>query len=142
MRAMSLHDQLADVARRNGILVLYLFGSRAADGERLLRGETVSGEGSDLDVGVVLAQPARDPFLEYGGLYADLIEVFHPLRADVVLLHEANAFLQEAAVRGREVFCADEHRRDLYELEVLRRAGELIPIQRRLEMELYGKTSR
>lgn len=44
-------------AGEQGVLALYLFGSRADDGLRALGGVTVQGAGSDLDVGVVFASP-------------------------------------------------------------------------------------
>ena len=140
---MDRRERLIHIGRTHGALVIYLFGSRAKDGLRVLEGVTIeNGSGSDLDVGVVLRKPLADPMLDYGGLHADLSEIFVPLRVDLVLLHEADAFVREAAVRGGEVFCSDEHARDLWELDALRRAGDLLPIQRRLERELYGATNR
>ena len=134
---------LEKIGRVHDVVVMYLFGSRAADGLRILSGEKVADEGgSDLDVGVVLARPFDDPMLGFGGLHADLSELFSPLRVDLVLLDEAGAFIREAAILGTEIYCGDEHRRDLWELDALRRAGDLLPIQRHVERLLYGRTSR
>lgn len=41
------------VRDKYGLLAVYLFGSRADDGLRTLRGEAVEPEGSDLDIGIV-----------------------------------------------------------------------------------------
>ncbi|MEW6741334.1 MAG: nucleotidyltransferase domain-containing protein [Planctomycetota bacterium] len=139
---MTNRELLENLAQHHEVLVIYLFGSRARDGERALGGCEVERNGSDLDVGVLLKHAPSDLFLAYGGLQADLEELFRPLRVDLVLLHEADAFLQEAAIKGIEIFCADPHRRDLYELEIMRRVGDLLPIQRQLERVLYGTSSR
>jgi predicted nucleotidyltransferase len=48
------------VCRRRGVDTLYLFGSRADDGQRVLAGEPVDGQGSDLDVGVYFSPAVRD----------------------------------------------------------------------------------
>lgn len=134
-------SRLHEIAREQGIVVAYLLGSRAADGLRHLDGGDVSGEGSDLDVAVLLHRPPEDP-LRYGALCGDLSELFAPLRADVAMLHEADPFFQEAAIRGIELACTDEHARDEFEIYALARAGDLLPIQRALELEMYGRTNR
>jgi len=51
---------LAAACRRYGLTAVYLFGSRAADGKRTLDGDDVSAAGSDLDVGIVFADPSFD----------------------------------------------------------------------------------
>ena len=129
---------LESVCQEHGILALYLFGSRAGDGVRaVLRGETVGTGGSDLDIGVVFESHQLDP-VRLGPLQAALEEVFEPLRVDLVPLQRVDALFQYAAVDGHRVFAGDSTKADLYELEVLRRAAELLPIQRRLERETFG----
>lgn len=140
---MDRHARLRSIGQDRDAIVIYLFGSRVADGLRRLASEDVGdGTGSDLDVGVVLRRPFEDPMLGFGGLHADLSELFAPLRVDLVLLDQADAFLREAAVQGTEIYCGDAHARDLWELDALRRAGDLLPIQRELERMLYGTTNR
>src|SRR5262249_42700415 len=58
---MSAQETLDQICADFGLSAVYLFGSRRDDGLRRLRGEAVSGEGSDLDVGVVFRDPGTDP---------------------------------------------------------------------------------
>ena len=132
---------LLEVSRRHGLLAVYLFGSRAADGLRRLAGEAVDARGSDLDVGVVFTDPAAH-LQRLGALQADLEDVFAPLRVDLVPLQRVDSLFQYAAVDGHRVATTDEHRSDLFELLVLRRAAEALPLEREHERRVYGVTSR
>ena len=129
--------ELAEQCRALGVLALYVFGSRAADGVRALRGEAVDGAGSDLDVGVVFlgrdADTAALPSLQVA-----LEDACAPLRIDLVPLQRVDALFQFAAVDGERVFAADEHLADLYDLVVMRKAAELVPIQRAIERDRFG----
>ena len=134
---MSRQPALDEACRRHGVLVLYLFGSRAADGLRVLRGETVSPVGSDLDVGVVFL--GRDADLgKLPSLQVALEDAFAPLRIDLVPLQRVDPLFQFAAVDGDRVFAGDVDRVDLYELIVMRKAAELLPVQRAIERDRFG----
>jgi predicted nucleotidyltransferase len=138
---MSRLEQLERVCREHGILAVYLFGSRADDGLRLLRGEEVAREGSDLDIGVVFPDgaPALGELVAAG---TALAEVFAPLRADVVALQRLDALFQADAIDGHRVAALDGHAADSYELLVMRKAAELVPIQRAFEIEVFGFSNR
>jgi predicted nucleotidyltransferase len=132
---------LDDLCRQHRVLALYLFGSRADDGRRRLGGEPVTGIGSDLDVGIVLESfPVHHRRL--AALQVALEEMFAPLRVDLVPLQRVDALLQFAAVDGHRVAATDTTRADLFELEVMRRAAELLPLQRQRERDVFGLTSR
>lgn len=134
-------DGLTALCRRRGLLAVYLFGSRAADGLRRLTGEPVEALGSDLDVGVVFDGPLPSP-PRFGGLQADLEDIFAPLRVDLVPLQRVDPLFQYAAIDGRRAAATDDHRADLYELLVLRKAAEVLPFERERERRIYGTTSR
>lgn len=51
-------------------------------------------------------------------------------RVDLVMLDEADAFLAADVIRGERLFTRDEHAADEYDLFVLRRAGDLAPMER------------
>ena len=123
------------------MLALYLFGSRAQDGLDLLGGARVERSGSDLDVGAVFAPPAFD-HRRLGSLQVGLEDVFAPLRVDLVPVQRVDALFQFAVIQGHRVVVTDSSRADLFELYVMRRAAELLPIQRRIERELFGVTTR
>lgn len=133
---MDRRSRLNDAAKEHGVLVLYLFGSRADDGARSLAGEALDGAGSDLDVGVVFAAPP--PPLALTDLQVALGDVFAPLRVDLVPLQCVDALFQFRAIDGHRVFAADEHEVDLFELGVMRHASELLPAQRAIERDLFG----
>jgi predicted nucleotidyltransferase len=128
---------LDEQCRTAGVLALYLFGSRAADGLRALQGDAVDGSGSDLDVGVVFAGRDAD-IAKLPTLQVALEDACAPLRIDLVPLQRVDALFQFSAVDGVRVFAADVDRADLYELVVMRKAAELLPIQRAIERERFG----
>jgi predicted nucleotidyltransferase len=134
---MAGHQDLERLCRELGLLAVYLFGSRADDGLRRLAGEEVAGEGSDLDVGVVFRDPGYDPRL-LSQLQVRLEDLFAPLRVDLVPLQRVDALFQFRAIDGHRVAAPDSTAADRYELYVMNRAEELLPIQRQLEKERFG----
>lgn len=123
-----------------GLMSVYLFGSRAADGARRLDGEAVEGGGSDLDVGV-FGHEGPVARARLGALQVALEEVFEPLRVDLVPLDFVDPLFQYAAVQGERVAAPDSTVSDEKELEVMRRAADLLPIQRQLELDEFGVTT-
>jgi len=127
---------MAAAASAHGVLALYLFGSRADDGARVLAGERVAAASSDLDVGVVFATPPAP--LALTDLQVALGDVFAPLRVDLVPLQRVDPLFQFRAIDGHRIFAADEREVDLFELGVMRHASELLPAQRAIERDLFG----
>jgi len=126
----------------HGLLAVYLFGSRSDDGLALLEGHEVSGEGSDLDVGVVFRGREHPDFRGLGLLQVQLEDLFAPLRVDLVPLQRVDALFQfDAMDAGHRIVASDHAEAAYYELYVMRRAAELLPIQRRLELEEFGVTT-
>ncbi len=134
---MSLQETLDRLCRDHGVLAVYLFGSRAKDGLRVLKGEEVSREGSDLDVGVVFRDPSIS-FERLASLQVGFEDVFAPLRVDLVPLNRVDALFQFAAVDGHRIVETDVNAADDYELRIMNRAADLLPIQRRIELERFG----
>ena len=129
--------RLDEICREFELLSVYLFGSRADDGLRLLRGEQVSAMGSDLDVGVFAV--SRDPDTDrLGELQVALEEVFEPLRVDLVPLDHVDPLFQFRAIDGHRIATSDSTTTDERELEVMRRAADLLPFQRQAEVETFG----
>lgn len=131
---------LDDLARRHGLLAVYLFGSRADDGLRILAGEELSREGSDLDVGVFFPRAAVD-FSVLNRLQVDLEDLFEPLRIDLVSLDRVDGLFQHRAIEGHRVAAPDSTAADFNELVVLRRAADLLPIQREIERMRFGRST-
>ena len=126
-----------EACRRHGVLILYLFGSRADDGRRMLADERVEKQGSDLDVGVVFERPPGS-LEQLSGLQIALEDVFAPLRVDLVPLDQVDALFQSRAIDGHRVFTSNGHRADVFELNVMRQAADLLPIQRAIERDRFG----
>ena len=134
---MSRRAMLNAACEKHGILAVYLFGSRADDGLAILEGRAIEAKGSDLDVGVVFESGGID-FGVLATLQVALEDAFEPLRVDLVPIQRVDAIFQFHAVDGHLVFARDETKVNLYELEVMRRAAELVPIQRAIEREFFG----
>lgn len=134
---MNRQKALEDVRDRYGLLAVYLFGSRADDGLRLMRGEAIEATGSDLDIGIVFSKDVPH-LLKLGGIQLELSNVFTPLTIDVVPLHKVDPLFQFRAIDGHRIIESDRHRADIFELEVMRRGAELLPVQRQLEKDLFG----
>jgi predicted nucleotidyltransferase len=127
---------LQRVCALHSVEAVYLFGSRAQDGCRLLAGGGADAAGSDLDVGLLLAA-AIDPD-RLAALQVEFEDLFAPLRVDLVPLDRVDALFQFHAVDGIRVYTRDAGLVDRWELVVMRRAAELLPIQRQLERDLFG----
>jgi len=130
-------NQLQALCVDFGLMAVYLLGSRAGDGRRRLRGDEVDAAGSDLDVGV-FGRTGSIPPERMGALQAAFEEVFAPLRVDLVPLDAVDPLFQFAAIQGQRVAAPDSTAADEKELEVMRRAADLLPIQRQLEIEEFG----
>ena len=129
--------QLHDICAEYGLLSIYLFGSRTGDGALRIRGKVVDGAGSDLDVGV-FGRGGVVAAARLGGLQAALEDLFAPLRVDLVPLDRVDPLFQFAAIQGERVAASDSTTADERELEVMRRAADLLPFQRQLEIEDFG----
>ncbi len=134
---MDPRRKLDQICHHHGLLSVYLFGSRADDGLRLLAGEAVPREGSDLDVGLVFLDPAFDVW-ELSRLQIAFEDLFEPLVVDLVPLQKVDPIFQFRSIDGHCIAETDATRNAYYELAVMRLASELLPIQRRIERELFG----
>lgn len=134
---MGPQPSLDQICRDSGALALYLFGSRQDDGLRFLEGQPVAGEGSDLDIGVVFEDPGFD-LRKLTRLQLDLEALFAPLRVDLVPLQRVDALFQARAIDGHRIVAPDSTAADFYELLVMRKAADLLPIQRQFEIDTFG----
>ena len=131
---------LADICRAYKATMLYAFGSRAVEIYEWLAGrrQQLAPGASDVDIG---ARAARDTFWSVKDkvlLALALEDLFDCPRVDLVVLNEADPFLATEIIRGERLFAAAEHDADEYDLYVLRRAGDLAPLEReRLDL-IFG----
>ncbi|HHW19319.1 MAG TPA: nucleotidyltransferase domain-containing protein [Firmicutes bacterium] len=133
--------QLYSICRNHGISLVYLFGSQAQAGMKILAGEEVKCDDplADLDVGVVtenpLPQVSKRPAL-YAALYNDLQELFVPAKLDLVFLEENNSVFQAEALKGICVYQVSQQKRDEYEMMILRRAADFRPFLEKYYQEV------
>jgi hypothetical protein len=122
---------LAALCHAHRCAALYLFGSQAARVLRWLQGEEIPLriDGGDIDVGLLPRSGCRFSVKEKVLLTVALEDFFGHAPVDLVLLPEADPFLASNIVRGERVYAADEAGADEYDLYVLRRAGDLAPLE-------------
>lgn len=131
---MDRQETLNRLCREHGLLAVYLFGSRADDGLRLLQGEAVSREGSDLDIGVVFREPLRNSRV-LSSFQVELEDIFEPLRVDLVPLQRVDALFQFSAIDGHRIAGSDSDKVDRYELFVMNMASEAHWLKQQMESE-------
>jgi len=135
---MAGQEQLREICDRHRINLVYAFGSRACEVRDFLYGigKIDKGTTSDVDIGIKAS-------LKHGAMSVrEKVEVATEMedllglgRVDLVILSEADPFLAANIVRGERIFANDAYAADEYELYILRRAGDLAPLEReRLSM--------
>ncbi|MBI4596394.1 MAG: nucleotidyltransferase domain-containing protein [Candidatus Tectomicrobia bacterium] len=144
---MEWGKQIKSIAERFDLAALYVFGSQARAIAARVAQEDLSCQGtlnaaSDVDVGVL---PAKGGILSAEAkvlLTMELEELFGVLRVDLLAIPEADSFLAVNIIRGERLFCQDQDRGDEYELYLLRRAGDLAPLERERIALILGESVR
>lgn len=128
----SRREGLARLCQRFHVATLYAFGSRADEVAAWMEGEqrTFEHGSSDVDIGVRPVPGRTLSVEEKVRLAIGLEDLFGVGRVDLVYLPEADPFLAANVVRGERLYARDEYEADEYDLYVLRRAGDLAPLER------------
>jgi predicted nucleotidyltransferase len=123
---------LEQLCRRNAIVILYVFGSRASDVQAWMSAtQSVLAPGpADVDIGILHAPNTSWTIRETLQLTVDLEELLGVNRVDLILLDRADPFVAANVIRGERLFADNQYAADEYDLYVLRRAGDLIPLER------------
>lgn len=132
---------LADLCQHYEAVSLYVFGSRAEevrDGMHKKLSPS-SPSPSDVDLGIKVLQLEDWPVTKKVSFSPALEEFFNCRRADLVILDEADPFLAAEIVRGERLYARDEVAADEYDLFVLRRAGDLAPLERERIALVFGE---
>jgi predicted nucleotidyltransferase len=125
-----MRTRLVALCKAHGIQILYSFGSHASEALELVGGRrvTLTQTGSDLDIGV---KPEGSLGIkDKASIALELEELFAVPRVDLVSIPEADPFLAANIIRGERLYAADAHAAAEYELYILRRAGDLAPLER------------
>ena len=133
-------ETLANLCRQFEIDILYVFGSRAlevADWLADKRAALASGP-ADVDVGVKSAK--RLSVHDKVQIAIALEDFWGVNRVDLVSLPEADPFLAANIMRGERLYARDTYLADEYDLYILRRAGDLAPLERERIALILGKS--
>jgi uncharacterized protein len=134
-------QSLERLARQYGLAAVYAFGSMGRQAlERASTGEGFSSAPeSDLDIGILPKPGRKISARERVELAAALEDLFNVRRVDLVVLNEAPPFLALEVVRGELLLATDEDLEAEFELYVLRRAGDLAPLERERRAIVMGE---
>lgn len=123
---------LEQLCRDMGVSILYVFGSRALEVAAWLAqpGQPLAPSASDVDIGAHAAHGTFWPVADKVRLAIALEDLLGCERVDLVVLNEADPFVAAEIIRGERLFADDAHAADEYDLYVLRRAGDLAPLER------------
>jgi len=135
-KAAARADALASLCARFHVETLYVFGSRAEEVQEWQAGrrETLSPGPADVDVGVKFARGCSPSVYDKVRLAQALEDLWGVSRVDLVSLSELDPFLAANVIRGERLYARDEDAADEYDLYVLRRAGDLAPLERERQM--------
>ena len=139
----SRHQGLNQICEQFGVLILYAFGSQAKKIRNLVEGRQniLLLSSSDVDIGVTVIPGGKFSVTEKVNLALALEDLFGCKRVDLVSLLEADPFLAAEVIRGERLFAHNEHEADEYELYVLRRAGDLAPLERERMALVLGEST-
>ncbi len=132
--------RLEAIATQFGLADIYVFGSRAGEiATGAPHADTAAQTDSDVDIAV---RPVRDRLLTPAERVELTLALEHALgvkQVDLLVVTEAGPFLALAVIRGNLLYRADPVDQAEYELFILRRAGDLAPLEReRRELVLRG----
>ena len=137
-----MKEILDRIALKNRLTAFYTFGSRAKESADLIRygsGKLVK-SGRDVDIAVLPDARVVLSAREKVEIALELEELLGASRVDLVILPEVDPFVAVSAIRGERIYCHDGHRADEYELYILRRAGDLVPLERERIRMILGET--
>ena len=123
---------LEQLCQDMGVSSLYAFGSRSHEVYDWLeqRQQALSPGPSDVDIGAHAMPDVFWSVREKVRLAIALEDLFDCSRVDLVVLNEADPFVAAEVIRGERLFARAAHEADEYDLYVLRRAGDLAPLER------------
>jgi predicted nucleotidyltransferase len=125
-------EALAQLCDEFRVDILYVFGSQAGRVREWLAGDRPSllPDPGDVDVGVKTAQATRLSVRDKVRLALALEDLLGVTRVDLIWLGDADPFLAANIIRGERLYARDAYEADEYDLYVLRRAGDLAPLER------------
>ncbi len=124
---------LSQIADEFDLDMVYAFGSRGREIAGWIKGEISAlrnSTSSDVDIGVKPRPGKKLTLKEKVRLSILFEELFSVNRVDLVVIPEADPFLAANIIRGERIYRRDEYAADEYDLYILRRAGDLAPLEK------------
>ena len=139
----SRRQGLKRICQQFGVHTLYVFGSQAKETEGWVEGrqDALPLGSSDVDIGVRTMPKGKWSIVDKVSLTLALEDLLGCKRVDLVSLSEADPFLAAEVIRGERLFTHRKHEADEYELYVLRRAGDLAPLERERMALVLGEST-
>jgi Polymerase beta, Nucleotidyltransferase len=136
-------SNLARLCQESGVDILYAFGSRACEVREWLAGQraSLSPDPADVDIGVKPGRGIHYLTANKVHLALALEEWLGVVRVDLVSLADADPFLAANIVRGERLYARDNYTADEFELYILRRAGDLAPLERERMALILGEAA-
>lgn len=130
---------LEQICKRFGVTTMYVFGSRAKEIFAGLHDKETPppANHSDVDIGITAKNPL--PIKEKIALTIALEDYFGVGQVDLVIIPEADPFLAVNIIRGERLYADNDYLADEYDLYILRRAGDLIPLERERQQLILEK---
>jgi len=121
--------------------ILYTFGSRAREVREWLAKDRpgLPTRSADVDVGVKTGRGRQLSVREKVRLAQALEDMLGVKRVDLVCLDDADPFLAANVIRRERLYARDTYEADEYDLYVLRRAGDLAPLERERMALILGE---
>lgn len=134
-------QDLMQLCQQYSVAILYSFGSRAKEAQKWLDGiqDDLRGD-SDVDIGARVAKGIIWSVKDKVHLALELEKLFNCGRVDLVVLQEADPFLAVEIIRGERLYARNEYEADEYDLYILRRAGDLAPLERERQASILGES--
>ena len=129
----SRNKQLVTIAEEFNVRIIYAFGSQAKEVYEWIKGKVQTLDipfSSDVDIGIKPAPSKTLSVKEKVAVSMALEELFSVRNVDLLVIPEVDPFLAANIVRGERLYCKDAYEADEYDLYILRRAGDLIPLER------------
>ncbi|MBW2359032.1 MAG: hypothetical protein JRF21_10210 [Deltaproteobacteria bacterium] len=125
--------KLNQIAEMFEISIIYAFGSHSKAVVEWLacdHSELSISPLSDVDIGVKPSSAKVLSIKEKVHLAIALEDFFSVSRVDLVVIPEVDPFMAANVIRGERIFAKNGFEADEYDLYVLRRAGDLAPLER------------
>lgn len=127
-----IFKQLKEICKRYKVEIMYAYGSRCSEVVRYIKGKGSmdKNNSSDVDIGIKTLKGYHLSVRDKVKLIIEIEDLLRVGRVDLVVLSEADPFLAVNIIRGERLFYKNGYMADEYELYILRRAGDLVPLER------------